>query len=233
MIAAGPEIPVVELEGVRKAFTTPRGPVEVLKGLRLSVRRGEFVAITGPSGSGKSTLLHLAALLDAPTAGAIRFGGQDVTALNERQRCAIRKSRIGMIFQKFCLLPHRTAFENVLFRFRYLDVPADEAHRRARGALERVGLSAHADQPARLLSGGEMQRVAIARAIAQPPELLVADEPTGNLDRETARTIMTHLRDLQREGVAILLATHNESLLEYATRHLLCRDGRLEEPPSS
>jgi putative ABC transport system ATP-binding protein len=224
-----PSAPVLQMRAVTKSFATPRGPVHVLRGVDVTIEPGRFVAITGPSGSGKSTFLNLASLLDTPTSGEVFFDGNDVSFLPERELCAVRKDRIGMVFQKFCLLPHRSAIENVLFRFRYLDVPAAEARRRAEEALATVGLAGQADQPVRLMSGGEMQRVAIARAVAQRPRLIVADEPTGNLDREAAEAVMNTFARLHADGIAILLVTHNEALLRYSERHLVCREGRLEE----
>lgn len=223
------QIPVLEMRGVWKTYPTPGGPVHALRDVDLMIQPGTFVMVTGPSGSGKSTLLHLAGLLDTPTAGTVRFAGQAVSDMSERDLCALRKESIGMVFQKFCLLTARTALENVRFRFRYLDVAPAEADARARAALERVGLLAQADQPVRLMSGGEMQRVAIARAIAQPPRLLIADEPTGNLDRRSAERVMEIFRSLHADGITILLVTHNESLLRYATHQVTCRDGRLQE----
>jgi len=225
------DAPVLQMRDVTKSFATPRGPVRVLRGVDVAIAPGSFVAITGPSGSGKSTFLNLAALLDTPTSGELFFDGSDVSRLTERELCAVRKDRIGMVFQKFCLLPHRSAIDNVLFRFRYLDVPAAEARRRAEEALATVGLAGQADQPVRLMSGGEMQRVAIARAVAQRPRLVVADEPTGNLDHAAADAVMNTFTQLHAAGIAILLVTHNEALLRYCDRHLNCRDGRLEERP--
>lgn len=221
--------PVLAMKGVWKSFPTPRGPVQVLRGLDLEIEPGSFVVITGPSGSGKSTFLNLASLLDTPTAGSIQFAGRLVSTLSERELCALRKQRLGMVFQKFCLLSHRSALENVAFRFRYLDTPADEIRSASESALARVGLAGQADQPVRLMSGGEMQRVAIARAVAQRPDLLVADEPTGNLDRVSAEGVMAVFQRLHADGMTILLATHNERLLRFATRHLVCREGRLED----
>lgn len=221
--------PVLQMRGVSKSFPTPRGPVPVLRGLDVSIRPGSFVAITGPSGSGKSTFLNLAALLDTPTAGEVFFDGDDVSQVPERALCALRKEKIGMVFQKFCLLPHRSALDNVLFRFRYLDLPGPVARARAEQALAGVGLLAQADQPVRLMSGGEMQRVAIARAVAQRPRLLVADEPTGNLDHASADAVMQAFHHLHADGITILLVTHNETLLRYCSRHLLCSEGRLED----
>jgi ABC-type lipoprotein export system ATPase subunit len=221
--------PILELRGVTKSYPTPRGPVHVLKAVDLRLRPGELVALTGPSGSGKSTVINLVGLLDRPTSGTILFENRDVTSLDETELSAVRKHSIGMIFQKFCLLPHRSALENVEFRFRYLDVDRAEARRRAGQSLAAMGLSSVRDQPARLLSGGEMQRVAIARAIATRPRLLLADEPTGNLDRAASALVMEALRGLKEDGIGILLATHNEGLLSYCSRHLECRDGRLEE----
>lgn len=223
--------PVLQMRGVRKSFPTPRGPVQVLRNVDVSIRSGAFAAITGPSGSGKSTFLNLCALLDTPTAGEIFLDGHDVSALDEAGLCALRKERIGMVFQKFCLLPHRSALDNVVFRFRYLPTPRAEARALALDALRLVGLDGQADQPVRLMSGGEMQRVAVARAVAQPPRLLVADEPTGNLDRAAALGVMDIFRELNRRGITILLVTHNEQLLSYATEHLAFRDGRLEAAP--
>jgi len=221
--------PILRMEGVWRSFPTPAGPVTVLRDVHLAVRPGEFVCLTGPSGSGKTTLLHLAGMLDRPTAGRITLAGRDVMDLDERQRIEWRKHRVGMVFQRFCLLSHRTVLENVLFRFRYLDTPAAEATRLAVQALEQVGLSAHADQPARLLSGGEMQRVAIARAIAQPPDLLLVDEPTGNLDPATGGAVMERFLDLHRQGITIVMATHNPAIAEHAGRRLECRAGILRE----
>ncbi len=220
--------PVLQMRGVKKSFASPRGPVEVLRGIDVCLEPGSFVAITGPSGSGKSTFLNLAALLDTPTTGELFLDGDDVARLSERDLCSVRKDKVGMVFQKFCLLPHRSALDNVLFRFRYLDTPRREALTLAEAALETVGLLGQADQPVRLMSGGEMQRVAVARAVAHRPRLLVADEPTGNLDRVAAETVMDAFTRLHTQGITVLLVTHNEELLHYAQRHLACREGRLE-----
>ena len=219
---------ILQMEGVTKNFPSPAGPVKVLCGADLLLQAGEFVALTGPSGSGKSTLLHLAALLDRPTAGQVRLRGEDVGNLLERERCALRAKSLSLVFQKFCLLPHRSVLQNVQMRFRYLpSVSRKEQIARARAALERVGLAALADRRVRLLSGGEMQRVAIARAIAAGPVLLLADEPTGNLDAKSAADAMSFFADLCREGTAILMATHNPALLPSCTRVLRMEEGHL------
>lgn len=219
---------VLQMENVKKSFPTPYGSVEVLHQVNFSILQGEFVAITGPSGSGKSTCLHLAALLDYPSSGRVIFDGEDVSRLNESEMCNIRKRKVGMVFQKYCLLPHRSVFENVLFRFRYLDYDRADAERQTVQALENVGLIGIANRAARLLSGGEMQRTAIARAIALEPRLLVADEPTGNLDRASAISVMECFQRLNQNGITVLLVTHNEALLGFCSRHLLCRDGFIE-----
>ncbi len=223
--------PVLQMRRVTKHFSTPRGPVEVLRGIDVTIPRGHFVALTGPSGSGKSTFLNLAALLDTPTSGEQFLDGDDVARLSERDLCAVRKEKIGMVFQKFCLLPHRSALDNVLFRFRYLDTPHHEARAHAEAALKTVGLLNQADQPVRLMSGGEMQRVAVARAVAHRPSLLVADEPTGNLDRTSAESVMEVFARLHQQGITVVLVTHNEELLHYAETHLTFRDGRLGAAP--
>ena len=226
-----PAAPILALQGVGKSYPGAAGPVPVLHGVDLAVAGGEFLAITGPSGSGKTTLLNLVALLDRPSAGRILFEGRDVALLDDAQQAALRKTRMGMVVQDFHLLVHRSVLENVLFRFRYVATPRREALALARQALARVGLAVLADQPARLLSGGEMQRVAIARAIALPPRLLLADEPTGNLDAATAEQIMEHFCALHAAGITLLLVTHNPALLRYTRRRLVCRDGTLQAAP--
>lgn len=228
---SGP-LPVVEMRGVSRSFPTVHGPVTVLRRVDLAVFPEEFVVVTGPSGSGKSTLLHLAALLDQPTAGRIMFDGQDVSALGENALCLIRGEKVGMVFQSYHLLPHRSVFENVLFRFRYLSRKISDAKGRALRAITTVGLASVARQPARLLSGGEMQRAAIARAIALTPRLLVADEPTGNLDTSSAASVMECFSALKEQGMTILMATHNPTLLRYCSRRLQIIDGCIGEVAS-
>lgn len=195
------------------------------------MRRGDFLVVTGPSGSGKTTLLNIAAMLDRQTSGSMKFEGRDVGALTDDELCETRARDIGMVFQKFHLLPHRTALENVLFRWRYLGAGDGNPREAAANALSRVGLGDVMHRQARILSAGEMQRVAIARAIALPPRLLVADEPTGNLDGASAGTVMECFRALHGAGMTILMVTHNERLLEYGTRHMACADGRLAAAP--
>ncbi len=223
-----PPSPLLSMKDIWKSFPSPAGEAAVLKGVDLRLDAGEFLAITGPSGSGKTTLLMLAALLSHPTRGSIIFDGEDVSSTDEAWLCRQRKHKVGMVFQKFCLLPHRTVLENVLFRFRYLDHDPEDALCRSQAALKSLGLEGKEKQSARLLSSGEMQRVAIARAVALPPRLLVADEPTGNLDRAATQVVMEAFKRLNEEGLTILLVTHNEELLTYCTRHVVCRSGRIE-----
>ena len=217
----------LRLENVRKTFRAAGGAVEVLRGVSLALGAGEFGVITGPSGSGKTTLLMVAGLLQPADGGEVWFDGRDVSGLSEGERTEIRKHGVGMVFQKFCLLPHRSARDNVEFRFRYLAHDAREARQRSEAALERVGLAGKAHQAARLLSAGEMQRVAIARALALPPRLLLADEPTGNLDPESAARVMALFRELNREGMSILLVTHNAEWVTPGTAHWTMHDGHL------
>ncbi|NIO41133.1 MAG: ATP-binding cassette domain-containing protein [Burkholderiales bacterium] len=220
---------ILQLQDVDKSFQASHGSVKVLHSVNLSLSKGEFAMLTGPSGSGKSTFLHLAGLLDVPTSGKLFFEDQEVSTLQGSDLCDLRKNSIGIVFQKYYLLPHRSVLENVLFRFRYLDFDHSEAQLKAMQALEMMRLEAISDRPARLLSGGEMQRVAIARAIALMPKLLIADEPTGNLDASSAGSVMGYLRMLNEDGLTILMATHNDSFLQYCSRHLVCSDGCIVE----
>ena len=219
----------LRMEGLRKTFRGPGGrPVEILRGIDFVLPRGGYAVVTGPSGSGKTTFLMVAGLLLPPDAGRMRFAGRDVSVLGERERTEVRKTGVGVVFQKFCLVPGRSALANVELRFRYLRRPAGEVRRRSLEALERVGLSGKARQAARLLSAGEMQRVAIARAIALPPELLLADEPTGNLDPDSAARVMELFAELNRDGIAVLVVTHHPAWAAPASaRRLVLRDGVL------
>jgi len=219
--------PVITVEHLDHAFLEAGGRRPVLHDINLRVQAGEIVILTGPSGSGKTTWLNLISFLDTPSAGTIHFNGDRVQHDRGTGQIEIRKHRIGMIFQKFCLLPHRTALENVVFRARYCGLDFAECLGRARELLDQFGLSRLADREARLLSGGEMQRVAIARALLVKPELLVADEPTGNLDRDAADTVMRALSAIHESGIAVLLVTHNRALLPFVRSHYECREGRL------
>ena len=218
----------LSLVRVSKSYRSAGRIIHVLREVSLEARPGRLMAVAGPSGCGKTTLLHLAALLDSPDSGEILFDGRPTTGSGAGEAARIRRDWIGMVFQRFHLLPHRTALENVAFRFRYTDIPAREARARAADALDAVGLGAVAETPARLLSGGEMQRVAIARALALPPRLLLADEPTGNLDTAAARHVMDLLAACRARGIAVLIATHNPQWVE------ACDDVvRLDRPAAS
>lgn len=216
---------VAELRGVHKSY--PKGP-HVLRGVDLRLDPGDFLAVTGPSGSGKTTLLNLLGLLDEPDEGELLVEGVPVEPGNREQRTELRKHRIGFIFQHPILFPGRTVLENVLFRARYLERPRASWVPRAKDCLERLGLAELMHRPAGTLSGGEAQRAAIARALLVSPNLLLADEPTGNLDDANAAEVMRALAGAAEYGVAVLLVTHNLSLLQQVKRHLVCREGRLQ-----
>lgn len=220
--------PLLQMHEVRRTFRLPSGEVHAVRRATLTLGAGEFVAVSGPSGSGKSTVLHMAALLDRPTSGTVLFDEKDVSALDDEGLCTLRKSSVGMVFQRHHLMAHRSVLENVLFRFRYLDFDRALAERLALEALRTVGLERLADRPARLLSGGEMQRVAVARAIAYRPRLLVADEPTGNLDAASGRQVLDCFEALEGSGIAILLVTHDSGSLREDVRRVTCRDGCIE-----
>lgn len=223
------KLPIVSFTDVEKSFSMPFGDLHVLHNVNLDIYQGDFIAITGPSGSGKSTLLNLAALLDTPTSGDLKFFNHNVCDLNEDDLSNIRKNQISMVFQNYNLLPRRSVLENVMFRFRYLESDLKNTEARSKQALEYLNLDAISDKSVRLLSGGEMQRVAIARAVANSPKLLVADEPTGNLDYSTTKLVMESFSRLNQTGITILLVTHNETLLDYCSRHITCRDSKLYE----
>lgn len=202
--------------------------VKALRGVSFQIRRGEMIAITGPSGSGKSTLMHCVGLLDQPTSGQIMVGGEDVTNLDANRLAAVRNREIGFVFQAFNLLARTTATENVELPLIYAGVSASERRRRARAALERVGLGDRLDHMPNQLSGGQQQRVAIARALVTEPAIVLADEPTGNLDSRSGIEVMAFLQEMHRNGVTIVLVTHDPRVASHATRIVEVRDGRVE-----
>jgi len=210
-----------------------RGRLEIwgLRAASLEVRRGEFVSIVGPSGSGKSTLLHLLACLDRPSSGRLWFRDIEVGGLPDSRLALIRNRFIGVVFQAYNLLPGMNAWRNVALPLAYMGVPRVERRRRAFGALEKVGLGNRANHHPYELSGGEEQRVAIARAIVTEPVLLLADEPTGNLDTRAQHEFMEVVQSLRGAGTSIVMVTHNSALAEQADRTLLMLDGRLGEGP--
>src|SRR5882672_1379761 len=217
---------MIEAENISKTY--PRGDggaVEALKKVSFLIAPGEFVAVRGASGSGKSTLLNLLGCLDRPSSGSYRLDGEDVARYSDKQLSRIRNARIGFVFQSFNLLPRTTALENVEMPMVYGDGHVDR--RRAISALDRVGLAARANHFASELSGGEQQRVAIARALINNPALILADEPTGNLDLNAGREVMRLLEDLHSEGRTILLVTHDDAIAAYASREMLLRDGAI------
>ncbi len=218
--------PVVELSGLWRSF--PGSPeVHAVRGVDLRIEAGEYVSIVGPSGSGKSTLLHLLGLLDQPTGGTYRLDGEDVSALSEGRRSAVRGSRIGFVFQAFHLLPSRTVQDNVMLSMLYQAVPRRERRQRAIDALGRVGLDHRREFTPRTLSGGERQRAAIARALAGRPALLLADEPTGNLDRANASGVLDLFDALHGDGLTLAVITHDDEVSRRADRRVRMSDGRL------
>ncbi|MFD9723749.1 ABC transporter ATP-binding protein [Streptomyces sp. NPDC059072] len=225
--------PMVVVDDVHRSFGTGPNAVHALRGVSFEVRRGELTALKGRSGSGKTTLLNLVGGLDTPTAGTVSLDGTGLAGLDETGLLALRRDRIGFVFQSFGLIPVLTAVENVGVPMRLRKVPARQREERARTLLALVGLAEHADQRPGELSGGQQQRVAVARALANEPDLIIADEPTGQLDSETGRSIMTLLRAVVRsEGVTALVATHDPVLIELADRVVELRDGRIVDAES-
>ena len=217
---------VLELEGVTKVYGE-QPPVAALRGISFSVRGGELVAIVGPSGSGKSTLLHVMGTLERPTTGVVRIGGVDAAGLHDSALSRLRAREIGCIFQQFFLAEHATVRENVADGLLYAGVPAAERDRRADEALERVGLPHRRTFKPTTLSGGERQRVAVARALVGRPAIVLADEPTGNLDSATGASIMDLIRELNAAGATIIMITHDGALAEQLPRQIRVLDGRV------
>ncbi len=220
--------PLIVLENVTKVYRTEGEEVHALRGISLVVQPNEYVAIMGPSGSGKSTLMHILGCLDTPTSGRYLLNGRDVSQLDDDELAYIRNSQIGFVFQTFNLLPRATALKNVELPLIYAGVPAVERHERARRALEAVGLGDRLHHRPNELSGGQRQRVAIARALVVNPALILADEPTGNLDSASGAEIMRLFTQLWQLGNTIILVTHEDYIARYARRIIRIRDGRIE-----
>ena len=219
-------IPVLEVDAVTRTYPG-EPPVVALRGVDLAVRAGELVAVLGPSGSGKSTLLHVMGTLDRPTTGTVRITGLDVAALSDRQVAAVRACRVGFVFQQFFLAEHASVIDNVADGLLYAGVRADVRRQQAAEALGAVGLADRATARPTQLSGGERQRVAIARALVGSPAIVLADEPTGNLDQATGQSILTLLHDLHDAGSTIVVITHDHAIAAAMPRRVELRDGQI------
>jgi putative ABC transport system ATP-binding protein len=221
------KVAVVETVDIEKFYTMGDVKVHALRGVSLRIWPGEFVAVMGASGSGKSTFMNLIGCLDRPTAGRFLLNGEDVSRLSRDQLAGVRGRQIGFVFQGFNLLPRTSAVENVELPMLYQGIPAKERHTRAAEALARVGLGDRLDHAPAQLSGGQQQRVAIARALVNRPTLLLADEPTGNLDSQTSIEVMSIFQELNDAGLTILLVTHESEIAEHARRTVVFKDGHV------
>ena len=219
--------PVIRIEGLHKSYETSAGLFPALKNVDLCIAPGEFVAIMGPSGSGKSTFMNLLGCLDKPSAGRYVLDSRDVAELGKDELALLRNRTIGFVFQGFNLLPRMTLLENVALPLIYCGIEREERRRRAKEQLAKVGLEGYAASMPNKISGGQQQRVAIARALVNRPRLLLADEPTGNLDSHTSEEIMALFEELNREGITIVLVTHEADIARHAKRQVRFHDGRI------
>jgi len=219
---------VIDLQGVGRSYVMGQEQIHALRSVTFSIARGEYVALMGPSGSGKSTLMNLIGCLDTPTRGAYFLSGQEVSRMNDQQLAEVRNREIGFVFQTFNLLPRLTALENVALPLVYAGVSRTERLHRAAEVLDRVGLASRMKHKPNELSGGQRQRVAVARALVNRPSILLADEPTGNLDSKTSIDIMNLFADIHAQGNTIVLVTHEEEIARYAHRIVRLRDGNIE-----
>jgi putative ABC transport system ATP-binding protein len=224
---------VIRIERITKEYEMGHTTIRALKGVDLTIYRNEYLAIMGPSGSGKSTLMNMLGCLDTPTTGRYEFNGKDVAAMGDDELAEIRNREIGFVFQTFNLLPRSTGFENVELPLIYANVNAEERRLRAEQAMEAVGLGDRMDHKPNELSGGQRQRVAIARALVNNPSIILADEPTGNLDSRTGEEIMTLLENLYLRGHTIVVVTHEEDIARNARRIVRLRDGSIESDEES
>jgi putative ABC transport system ATP-binding protein len=220
---------MIRLEGIGKHYDLGVAKIRALEGVSLSIERGEYVSVMGPSGSGKSTLLHLLGILDRPSEGRYLLEDYDITQLRDKEQARIRNRHFGFVFQSFNLFPELSAMENVMLPMGYSGVAFPQRQSRAVELLERLGLADRMHHLPTMLSGGEQQRVAIARALANEPDLILADEPTGNLPSDKGEQILEILEDLNRQGVTIVMVTHNEAQGRRAHRCIQMKDGRLLE----
>jgi putative ABC transport system ATP-binding protein len=218
---------LIQLTGITRRFHLGDSTVNALQDLDLHIERGAYCAVTGPSGSGKSTLMNLLGLLDRPDQGLYRLEGRDVTTLTDNEQAAVRAHQIGFVFQSFHLVPRLTAFDNIALPMILAGIPRDEREARVMSALAHLSLSDRAQHRPDQLSGGQRQRVAIARATIMQPALLLADEPTGNLDRSTGHEVIRLLEDLHADGMTLIIVTHDTHIAERAQRQISLQDGRL------
>lgn len=218
---------ILELKGIYKDYFQGEMEVPVLKDINLSVEEGEYIAIMGPSGSGKTTMMNLIGCLDRPTAGDYFLEGEDVSKYKDRELSDVRLNSIGFVFQNFHLLPKMSALDNVALPLSYAGIPVKERKEIARKALDRVGLADRVDFMPNQLSGGQKQRVAIARALVNNPKIILADEPTGALDSKSGEAVMELFKQLNEEGVTVIMITHNEEIAQYAKRILYIFDGEI------
>lgn len=219
---------VIEIVDVTKVYEMGSETIHALRGVSLSIRRNEYLAIMGPSGSGKSTMMNMLGCLDTPTSGKYEFNGRNVATMDDDELAAIRNREIGFVFQTFNLLPRSDSLHNVELPLIYAGLPAAERRERAKATLENVGLGARLHHRPNELSGGQRQRVAIARALVNRPSIILADEPTGNLDSRTGEEIMALLEDLYEQGNTIIVVTHEPDIAEHARRVVRLRDGLVE-----